>query len=69
MPTPNTARYHMFILYNSTITPSPARVRRKRNRDGVIEKELGWPNYKGTRDAFQIIQIMQFSSEQKAKST
>jgi Ca2+-transporting ATPase len=29
-------------------------------------KELGWPNYKETRDAAQIIQIMPFSSERKA---
>jgi Ca2+-transporting ATPase len=29
-------------------------------------KELVWPNYKETRDAAQIIQIMPFSSEQKA---
>jgi len=29
-------------------------------------KELGWPNYKEMRNAAQIIQIIPFSSEQKA---
>ena len=29
-------------------------------------KELGWPNYKETRYAAQIIQIILFSSERKA---
>jgi hypothetical protein len=32
-------------------------------------KELGWPNYKGMRDAAQIIQIIPFSSERKAMGT
>lgn len=29
-------------------------------------KELGWPNYKETRDAAEIIQMMPFSSDRKA---
>jgi Ca2+-transporting ATPase len=29
-------------------------------------KELGWPNYKETRDAAKVIQMMPFSSDRKA---
>ena len=38
-------------LHHPEIIAPRARVRRKQNRDGVIEfaKELGWPNYKETR--------------------